>query len=83
MALDFPRAFELARTMPADAHHPKCSFRQTDGAILCDCQVITDTAEYRCPAMHSAGGVVVRTEAPHYGPCPGHTPIPEGNRANG
>lgn len=80
MALDFPRAWELARAAPAVAHHPQCSYAQTSGALLCDleCPVIADAPEYRCRAMHSAGGSVVRTEPPHYGPCEGHaTTAPE------
>lgn len=74
MALDFPRAWQIARAAPADAHHPKCSFAQTGGAFLCDlgCPVIADNAEFKCPAMHGADGKVVRDEPPDYGPCAGH-----------
>jgi len=85
MALDFPRAWELARAAPAEAHHPQCSYVQSDGALLCDlaCPVIADAPEYRCPAMHGAGGSVMRTEPPHYGPCEGHAPAvrPDDNPA--
>lgn len=39
--VDFPRAWEIARSVPPAKHpNPKCSFRQTDGALLCDCSVL-------------------------------------------
>lgn len=39
--VDFPRAWQIARSVPPQQHpHPKCSFRQTDGALLCDCDVL-------------------------------------------
>lgn len=41
MTVDFLRAWEIARAVPPDQHpHPKCSFRQTSGALLCDCEVL-------------------------------------------
>jgi hypothetical protein len=75
MALDFPRAWELARAAEPGAHHPQCSYLATEphGAFLCDevCPVIADAPEFQCAAMHSRGGQVTLT-APPYGPCPGH-----------
>jgi hypothetical protein len=44
--MDFPRAWEIARLVPKKDHHPKCSFRVTDGGLLCDCEVITRHSEY-------------------------------------
>lgn len=45
--IDFPRAWEIARSVPPQEHpHPKCSFRQTDGALLCDCDVLFKHPEY-------------------------------------
>lgn len=72
MSLDFPRAWELARAAPSDAHHPECSYMQTDGALLCDivCPVMTGSPEFQCPALHSHGGAAV------HGECPGHEPDP-------
>lgn len=40
MKMDYPTAWEIARSVPIKKHHPNCSFRQTDGALLCDCQVV-------------------------------------------
>lgn len=81
MPLDFPRAWQVARAAPAGAHHPKCSFAQTGGALLCDlaCPVIADNTEFTCPAMHGKDGKVIRDEPPDYGPCPGH-PADDGER---
>ena len=77
MALDFPRAWQVARAAPLGAHHPECSFDQTSGALLCEtgCPVIADNPEFLCPAMHGEDGLVIREDPPRYGPCPGH---PEG-----
>ena len=44
--MDFPRAWEIARAAPLDKHHERCSFRQTGGALLCDCEVLTKHPEY-------------------------------------
>ena len=44
--MDYPRAWQIAREAPMDRHHPKCSFRQTAGGLLCDCDVITKHPEY-------------------------------------
>lgn len=44
--VDFPRAWEIARSVPPQEHpHPKCSFRQTGGALLCDCSVLMEHPE--------------------------------------
>jgi len=74
VSLDFPRAWEIARAAPAGAHHPRCSYAQTGGALLCElgCPVLAGHPETGCAAMHGAGGIVVRAEPPDYGPCPGH-----------
>lgn len=47
--MDFPRGWEIARNVPMEKHDPRCSFRQTKGGILCDCEVITKHPEYRTP----------------------------------
>lgn len=47
MSVDFPRAWQIARAVPPAEHpHPKCSFRQTGGGLLCDCEVLTEHPEY-------------------------------------
>ena len=68
MSLDYPRAWELARAAAAGAHDPKCSYVQTNGALLCDlaCPVISESLEFACEALHGKGGVVVKPFA-----CPG------------
>ena len=77
MALDYPRAWQIARAAPLEAHHPQCSYVQFSGGFLCEtgCPVLADHSEFLCPAMHGTDGKVVRDEPPDYGPCPGH---PEG-----
>lgn len=40
MALDFPRAWQIARENPIEQHDPRCSYAQTTGALLCDCFII-------------------------------------------
>lgn len=42
--MDFPAAWAYIRQEhpdPAD-HHPSCSWAQTSGALLCDCDVLWD-----------------------------------------
>lgn len=40
MSVDFPRAWQIAKSIPPSQHDPRCSFAQTDGAVLCDCDVL-------------------------------------------
>ena len=70
MSLDFPRAWELARAAPMEAHHARCSYVQAGGAMLCDtgCPVIADAPEFACPALHGAAGLAIRTDG-ECGPC--------------
>jgi hypothetical protein len=56
VSVDFPRAWEIARAAPAERHHPECSFRQTGGAILCDCAVVNNHPETLADQLHTAGG---------------------------
>lgn len=44
--IDYPRAWEITRATPIDGHDPRCSYRQCDGGMLCDCAVLTAHAEY-------------------------------------
>lgn len=44
--VDYPRAWEIARAAPMGEHHPRCSYRQCDGGMLCDCPVLTSHPEY-------------------------------------
>lgn len=40
--MDYPAAWAFVReTNPTD-HHERCSWRRTNGALLCDCDVIWD-----------------------------------------
>lgn len=49
--MDFPQAWAYVRERAVergtDEHDPLCSFRQTDGALLCDCDVLWDEYERR------------------------------------
>jgi len=64
MSIDFPRTWEIARAASMEQHHPECSFRQTRGAILCDCAVINEHPEYLDDVLQTAGGVVYQGKAP-------------------
>lgn len=46
MSLDFPRAWQIAKASDMEDHHPKCSYLQTQGGILCDCDVINKHPEF-------------------------------------
>ena len=64
MSVDFPRAWEIARATPMEQHHPECSFRQTSGAILCDCAVINEHPEYLDDVLQTAGGIPYQGKPP-------------------
>ena len=40
MSVDYPRAWQIVMSTNPEDHHPECSFRITDGSILCDCDVL-------------------------------------------
>ena len=43
--IDFPKAWEISRSVPPEEHDPECSTAQTNGAILCDCFVLWDKVD--------------------------------------
>lgn len=44
--IDFPTVWKIADAVPIEEHEPLCSYAQTNGAILCDCKVITEHPDY-------------------------------------
>lgn len=60
MSLDYPRAWQIARATPPEQHHPKCSFRVTEGCILCDCDVVWQHPEQISETLYGADGAVIR-----------------------
>lgn len=54
MSVDFPRAWQIARSQPTNLHHEKCSYRQMRGGLLCDCEILTSHAEYQDEALQTA-----------------------------
>jgi len=53
MSVDFPRAWQIAHEAPMDKHVPLCSFRQTNGGVLCDCDVLYNHPEVKDDVMHT------------------------------
>ncbi len=72
--VDFPRAWEIARAVPVDQHHPRCSYTQTKGGILCDCHVLFDHAEYISLLRHTAGGALLERQPVLENPGPELSP---------
>ena len=54
MSVDFPRAWQIARTVSAASHDPECSYALTHGAILCDCHVLTAHPDYVDDVLQTA-----------------------------
>jgi hypothetical protein len=69
MSIDFPRAWQIARASNMEEHHEQCSYRQTEGVVLCDCDVIHEHPEYLDDILQTENGVpygrVVRKGASH------------------
>lgn len=38
--VDFPKAWEIAKSVPDGRHHEKCSYRTQRGGLLCDCDIL-------------------------------------------
>lgn len=63
MSVDFPRAWEIARDVPMEMHINNCSFRMTNGALLCDCYVLYNHLEYNSKLLYTAHGLVYNEES--------------------
>ena len=63
VSINYPRAWELAGEIDLAVHHPKCSYRQTSGALICDCHVLYQHPEtLALGIMYGAGGVIILTD---------------------
>jgi hypothetical protein len=54
--VDWIKTFEIAQDTPVKDHHKKCSYRQTNGSRICDCEVLTNHPEYKDDMLQGAGG---------------------------
>lgn len=62
MSVDFPRAWEISRSVDIEKHHEKCSFRTTNGVLLCDCDVLFKHPEYLDNILQTKGGKIFGKE---------------------
>lgn len=60
--LDFPTAWRILRESPDLEHHLRCSYEQTDGALLCDCGAVEREWERRRDEQQGAGPDSLRCE---------------------
>ena len=59
--IDFPRAWQIAQSVPYAEHHPLCSFAQTKGGFLCDCHILKLHKEYLDEVhFYGSDGKVIR-----------------------
>jgi hypothetical protein len=54
-------------------HHAKCSFSQTDGGLLCDCEVITKHPEYLDEILQTTDGIPYMPNVSRQRPLPVET----------
>lgn len=79
VVMDYPTAWAFVRGTRAEDHHEKCSWPNTNGAVLCDCAVFWDEYERRKVALNREAGVDLaralgygpRPKLPHEPPCLG------------
>lgn len=38
--MDFPKAWRIATSVKLEEHQEECTYRRTEGAFLCDCEVL-------------------------------------------
>ena len=59
MSCDFPRGWEITRSVEPEYHHNKCSYNTH--AMLCDCDVLYKHPEMLDKAkLYGAGGQVIK-----------------------
>lgn len=62
MSVDFPRAWQISKMVAVDEHDPLCSYRQTDGGLLCDCHVLMKHPEVLDDVLQGTDGVPIEKE---------------------
>lgn len=55
MSIDFPRAWQICKSVPDEKHNPRCSW--VKARLLCDCHVITKHPEYLDDILHGKDGL--------------------------
>ena len=57
--MDYPRAWEITRSVEREYHHNNCSYNTH--LLLCDCEVVYKHAEQLDQTkLYGAGGAVIR-----------------------
>jgi hypothetical protein len=62
MAIDYPRAWQIANAVTMRQHHPRCSFRRSGGGLLCDCNVLKHHPEYNDKPLHTTDGKIIKVQ---------------------
>lgn len=58
MSVDFPRGWEITRSVAPEYHHNRCSYNVA--GMLCDCDVLMKHPEQLDATFYGAGGRVIR-----------------------
>jgi len=56
MSVDYPRAWQIARSVPISKHHPECSYRTEEGGLLCDCDILNKHQEVTDNTLQTIDG---------------------------
>ncbi len=56
MSVDFPRAWQITREVPAGQHETECSFRVF--GMLCDCKILNQHSDMLDSHLQGMDGVI-------------------------
>ena len=60
MSVDWPRGWEIAKSVPFKKHHPECSYRVTKGCIICDCDILNKHPEMKSCTFYGSKGIPIK-----------------------
>lgn len=60
MSVDFPRAWQIAKSADINEHDEKCSFFITQGGLLCDCHILSTHPESKDNILQGENGIPCR-----------------------
>lgn len=55
--IDYPRAWQIVEASKIEDHNERCSYRTTEGCILCDCHVLALHPENLANIMYTKDGI--------------------------
>ena len=60
MSVDFPRAWQICKSVAKEYHHNDCSYNQTS-CVLCDCDILMKHEETTSDVFYGKDGIPIQS----------------------